>query len=85
MTVNTASPGIAVTPGVRESYRLEACRRSWGEDWPAIGAGVRAEVLDNPTGRPEEVADLVAFVASPLADYINRANLRIGGGSTAVV
>jgi 3-oxoacyl-[acyl-carrier protein] reductase len=63
-------------------------RRGWGEDWPAIEAGVLAEILDNPTGRlgrPEEVADLVAFVASPLAGYINGANLRIDGGSTAVV
>jgi NAD(P)-dependent dehydrogenase (short-subunit alcohol dehydrogenase family) len=31
------------------------------------------------------VADLVAFVAGPLPDYINGANLRIDGGSTAVV
>jgi NAD(P)-dependent dehydrogenase (short-subunit alcohol dehydrogenase family) len=31
------------------------------------------------------VAGLVTFVASPLADYINGANLRIDGGSTAVV
>jgi NAD(P)-dependent dehydrogenase (short-subunit alcohol dehydrogenase family) len=47
-----------------------------------------AEILHNPTGRlgrPDEVANLVAFVASPLADYINGANLRIDGGSTAVV
>jgi 3-oxoacyl-[acyl-carrier protein] reductase len=74
--------------GVREFYRLEARRRGWSEDWPAIEAGVLAEVLDNPTGRlgrPEEVADLVAFATSPLADYINDANLRIDGGSTAVV
>jgi len=88
ITVNTVSPGIVVTPGVREFYRLEAGRRGWGEDWPAIEAGVLTEVLDNPTGRlgrPEEVADLVAFVASPLAGYINGANLRIDGGSTAVV
>ncbi len=88
ITVNTVSPGIVVTPGVREFYRLEARRRGWGEDWPTIEAGVLAEILDNPTGRlgrPEEVADLVAFVASPLADYINGANLRIDGGSTAVV
>jgi NAD(P)-dependent dehydrogenase (short-subunit alcohol dehydrogenase family) len=88
ITVNTVSPGIVVTPGVREFYRLEARRRGWGEDWPGIEAGVPTEVLDNPTGRlgrPEEVADFVAFVASPRADYINGANLRIDGGSTAVV
>ena len=55
----------------------------------AISAdGGQAEVLDNPTGRlgrPEEVADLVAFVACPLAGYINGANRRIDGGGTAVV
>jgi 3-oxoacyl-[acyl-carrier protein] reductase len=88
ITVNTVSPGIVVTPGVQEFYRLEAGRRAWGEDWPATEAGVLTEILDNPTGRlgrPQEVADLVAFVASPLAGYINGANLRIDGGSTAVV
>lgn len=88
ITVNTVSPGIVVTPGVERFYRTEAARRGWGQDWPAIEAGVLAEVLDNPAGRlgrPEEVADLVAFVASPLAGYINGANLRIDGGSTAVI
>ena len=57
-------------------------------DRTAIEAGVLSEVLDNPSGRlgrPEEVADLVAFVASPLAGYVNGASLRIDGGSTAVV
>lgn len=88
VTVNTVSPGIVVTPGVEQFYRSEAARRGWGQDWPTIQAAVLAEVLDNPTGRlgtPSEVADLVAFVASPLAGYINSANLRIDGGSTAVV
>lgn len=88
VTVNTVSPGIVVTPGVARFYRSEAVRRGWGQDWQAIQAGVLAEILDNPTGRlgtPREVADLVAFVASPLAGYINAANLRIDGGSTAVV
>jgi 3-oxoacyl-[acyl-carrier protein] reductase len=88
ITVNTVSPGIIVTLGVQDFYRLEAARRGWGQDWPAIEAGVLAGILDNPTGRlgrPEEVADLVAFVTSPLAGYINGANLRIDGGSTAVV
>lgn len=88
ITVNTVSPGIVVTPGVEKFYRAEAARRGWGQDWPAIEAKVLAEILNNPAGRlgrPEEVADLVAFAASPLAGYINGANLRIDGGSTAVV
>ena len=88
ITVNTVSPGIVVTASVEQFYRHEASRRGWGQDWAAIEAGVLAEVLDNPVGRlghPCEVADLVAFVASPLAGYINGANLRIDGGSTAVI
>jgi NAD(P)-dependent dehydrogenase (short-subunit alcohol dehydrogenase family) len=44
------------------------------------------EVLDDPyttrLGRSEEVAALAAFVASPRADYINGANLRIDGGKS---
>lgn len=45
----------------------EAARRGWGDQWPDIEASVLREVLDNPTrrlGRPKEVADLVAFLAS---------------------
>lgn len=88
ITVNTVSPRIVVTPGVEAFYRAEVPRRGWDQDWAAIEARVLAEILDNPVGRlgrPEEVADLVAFVASPLAGYINGANLRIDGGSTGVI
>jgi 3-oxoacyl-[acyl-carrier protein] reductase len=87
ITVNTVSPGIVITPGVEQFYRQEATSRGWGEDWGDIEQHVLEDVLDNPTGRlgrPEEVADLVAFVASPRSGYINAANLRIDGGSTAV-
>lgn len=73
---------------MEQFYRAEAARRGRGADWASIEAAVLAEVLDNPAGRlgrPEEVAALVAFVASPLAGYIKGANLRIDGGSTAVV
>lgn len=36
-------------------------------------------------GTPEDVANLVRFVASPIAGYINGANFRIDGGSTVSV
>lgn len=41
-------------------------------------------MLDNPVGRlgrPEDVAALVAFVASPVVGFIRGANLRVDGGS----
>jgi 3-oxoacyl-[acyl-carrier protein] reductase len=88
ITVNTVSPGIVVTDGVERFYRQVAAERGWGDDWATIEAGVLREVLDNPAGRlgrPEDVADPVAYLASPLAGYVNGANLRVDGGSTPSV
>ncbi|OLB80121.1 MAG: short-chain dehydrogenase [Actinobacteria bacterium 13_2_20CM_2_71_6] len=88
VTVNTVSPGIVVTPGVEQFYRKVAADRGWGDSWPDIEEAVLREVLDNPTGRlgrPADVADLVAYLVSPLAGYVNGANLRVDGGSTATV
>ena len=42
-----------------------------------------AEFFENPIGRigrVEEVVDSVVFIASPRANYINGANLRVDGG-----
>jgi len=89
ITVNTMSPGIILTPGVEHFYRETASSRGWAtESWDEIEKHVIGEILYNPVGRlgrVEEVANFVAYVASPLADYINGANLRIDGGSTAVI
>ena len=88
VTVNTVSPGIIVTSGVDQFYRSEAERRGWGSSWAEIEAGVLRDVLPNSTGRlgrPDEVADLVAFIASSRSGYINGANLRIDGASTTAV
>jgi len=85
ISVNTVSPGIVVTPGVEAFYRQVAAERGWGDSWADIEAAVLREVLDNPTGRlgrPTDVADLVAYLVSPLAGYVNGANLRVDGGST---
>jgi 3-oxoacyl-[acyl-carrier protein] reductase len=50
-----------------------------------VQARALGEMFDNPTRRiaeVEEVADLVAFVASERAGYNNATNLRVDGGST---
>lgn len=85
VTVNTVSPGLTRTREVEESYRKLARRKGWGEEWRDIEAGILRDYGANPVGRigrVEEVGDLVAFLASPRADFINGVNIRIDGGAT---
>jgi NAD(P)-dependent dehydrogenase (short-subunit alcohol dehydrogenase family) len=60
--------------------------RCWSDDWSEIQARWISEMLGTATvsrlGRVDEVADLVAFMSSPLADYIVGENIRIDGGLT---
>jgi 3-oxoacyl-[acyl-carrier protein] reductase len=84
VTANTISPGPIRTPGVEDFFRKIAKEKGWGTNWEEIEARMVKEVLPNPCNRlgtPEEVAATVAFIASPLAGYINGANIRIDGGS----
>lgn len=88
ITVNTVSPGIIATQAVQNWYRDVAKERGWGTEWSEIERTVLREVLPNTVGRlgnEDEVANLVTFLASPLAGYINGSNYRIDGGSTATV
>ncbi|MBW2275192.1 MAG: SDR family oxidoreductase [Deltaproteobacteria bacterium] len=84
ITVNVVSPGIIATREIEALLRSRARKKGWGDDWGEIQRrGVR-ELFDNPTGRLaeiEEVASLVAFLASERAGYINGAQLRIDGGA----
>ena len=88
VTVNTVTPGIIHTEGVEGFYRGVAQQRGWGDDWEAIEQNALHEFLDNPVGRfgtVEEVADVIAFLASPRAAFVNGANVRIDGGGAGSV
>lgn len=85
ITVNTISPGLIHTPEVEASFRALAQRRGWGDDWSEIESRGVEQLMPNPCGRMarrEEVADLVAFVVSERASYLNGVHLRIDGGAT---
>jgi NAD(P)-dependent dehydrogenase (short-subunit alcohol dehydrogenase family) len=85
ITVNTVSPGIIATDTLKEFYTDFGKKNNWGNDWQEIERKILETVLNNNIGRlgtPEDVANLVCFIASPLADNINGANLRTDGGST---
>lgn len=89
VTANTVSPGIILTQATGTFMKDLARAQGW------LGSPEEIERrflglfgLMPPTGRlgrVEEVADLVAFLASPRANYINGANLRIDGGFVPTV
>ena len=88
ITVNTVSPGLIHTPDLERGYRARAAKKGWGDQWQDIVQRIVEEDFPNPCGRlatREEVADLVVFLCSDNAAFINGQNIRIDGGAIAYV
>ncbi len=86
ITVNTVSPGLIKTAEIEKWFRHLASERGWGESWEDIEKKGIAAMMPNPLermARPDEVADLVSFVVSERARYVNGAHLRVDGGASA--
>jgi 3-oxoacyl-[acyl-carrier protein] reductase len=83
--VNLVSPGLILTPEVQQQYLERGRRHGWGERWEDIEPHVARDIPIGRIVRREEVAALVAFLASPLADAIHGQNIRIDGGALGVV
>jgi len=69
--VNAIGPGAIVTP----------INRSWTED-PELRAGVEKHIPMGRAGEAEEVAKVVAFLASDEASYITGQTIFVDGGLT---
>jgi 3-oxoacyl-[acyl-carrier protein] reductase len=83
ITSNTISPGAMLVETTRTMILGMAEQQGWGNDWDIIEKNAVSQLAGtaiNRLGRPEEVAGLVAYLASPLADYINGSVLRVDGG-----
>jgi 3-oxoacyl-[acyl-carrier protein] reductase len=72
ITVNAVCPGLIDTEMVRETIDKETTR-AYADSFPV-----------SRLGKPEEVADLVAFLASEKAAYITGASLDINGGDLTI-
>jgi NAD(P)-dependent dehydrogenase (short-subunit alcohol dehydrogenase family) len=85
ITVNTVTPGLVVTQVLRGYFMSQP--ENAGKDWAEIEAGLARNwnSLVGGIAKPEDVAALVAFLASSLAWHITGANMRIDGGMTGAV
>jgi NAD(P)-dependent dehydrogenase (short-subunit alcohol dehydrogenase family) len=85
ITVNCISPGIIATAEIREMYARRAVQNGEPDDWASLEQKIVRGDMPNPAGivgTPEDIGELVAFLASDRARYVNGANVRIDGGSS---
>jgi len=84
VTSNTVSPGPIRTPALEEYFgnfaKAMGLEGTFEEYAPNVIEAAMPHLTVKRVGEPEEIADAVAFLASPRANYINGANLRVDGG-----
>jgi 3-oxoacyl-[acyl-carrier protein] reductase len=87
ITANAISPGGIDTRGLRTLLTRRIEQEQWQGTSEEVDRLAVAAVTPSTVGRigqPEEIAAAVAFLASPLAAFINGVNLHVDGGRALV-
>lgn len=80
ITVNNVLPGATNTSRLNQIIEAKAAKT--GKSFDEILKEMSAASPMNRIAEPEEVANAIAFLASPAASYINGINVPVDGGRT---
>lgn len=78
VTVNSVLPGRIHTDRLDQLDAAAAART--GQDVETVAKASREQIPTGRYGRPQEFADMVAFLASDRAGYVTGASVRVDGG-----
>lgn len=80
ITVNNVLPGATLTDRLHEIIENKA--KKTGKSIETIQEAMKSAVPMKRFAKPEEIANAIAFLASPAASYINGINVPVDGGRT---
>lgn len=80
ITVNNVLPGATNTDRLKSIFETKAAKT--GKSVAVIKTGMESVIPLGRVAEPIEIANAVAFLASPLASYISGINLPVDGGRT---
>ena len=83
ITVNNILPGATETPRLRSLIKTQA--EATGLTTEAIADQMTHEIPAKRFAKPEEIAAMAAFLASPAAAYINGTSIPVDGGKIGAV
>ncbi len=88
ITVNLVSPSLIRTEEVEAYYLKIAIDNGWGSTFEEAERTLVSNFSPNPIGRMAtklEVANVVLFLASSLASFINGQNIKVDGGALDLI
>lgn len=83
ITVNNVLPGFTHTARLTSLLDRTAAER--GQSLTEVQAAMESSIPLKRIGRPEEIAQMVAFLASPAASYVSGTSIPVDGGKTPAI